>query len=89
MPMYEYCRRFHFAADMNGDGVFTISDVFLIAKQIWLLPANLIVGTLQEIPIIATFFEMDCSTGQSFGGAIFSLFAWFIIFIVLGVMLGK
>jgi len=65
---------------MNGDGVVSISDVGLLVKQIWLIPSNLVVGFLHENPQLTTFFEIDCSTGQSYGGAIFSLFVWFITF---------
>ncbi len=85
--MNDYCGRFHFAKDMNGDFVFSISDVWLMIKFIWLLPAKAVVGLMHSTPTWAAFFEIDCSTGESWGGGIFSLFAWFVILALVGVLL--
>lgn len=84
--MTDYCERFHIVKDMNGDGMFTISDVWLIIKFIWLLPTKAVVGMAQNFPTLATFFEINCSMGESWGGGIFSLAAWFfaLLLIVLG-----
>jgi hypothetical protein len=79
MAMYEYCKRFYFAADMNADLAFTISDVWLLSKQAWLLPAKGVVALLHEHDDWASFFEITCATGEGAGGAIFSLFAWMIV----------
>lgn len=80
MGINEYCGRFAFSSDMNGDLAFTISDVWLMAKFAWLLPAKLVVGGLHSFPELATFFEVSCSTGEGIGGAVFSLFAWALLF---------
>lgn len=84
MPMNEYCGRFFIAADMNGDLAFTISDVWLIGKFIWLLPAKAVIGVLHSTPEFATFFEIGCGTGEGWGGAIFSFFVWFIVLAITG-----
>lgn len=77
--MDDYCQRFHIVKDMNGDLVFTISDVWLMIKFIWLLPAKAVAGLMQSSPEWAAFFEIACSTGESWGGGIFSLVGWFVI----------
>lgn len=84
--MNDFCGRFHFAKDMNGDLAFSISDVWLIIYYIWLLPAKLVIGIAHNTDWMATFFEINCSTGESWGGGIFSLFVWFIIFGIIGIM---
>ena len=76
MKMFEYCERFRFVTDMNRDGAFTISDVWLLAKTGWLLPSNFWMIPLHEIASVAAFLEVECSTGQGVGGALFSLLMW-------------
>ncbi len=76
------CGRFNFTTDMNLDGAFTVSDVWLVAKQILILPSNLIIAANEQFPQLVNFFEIDCGTGNGYGSIIFSLFAWWIIFTV-------
>lgn len=76
--MNEFCGRFYLAWDMNGDLAFTISDIWLIAAFVWLLPAKAVVGFLHSTKL-AAFFEISCSTGEGIGGAVFSLFVWFLL----------
>lgn len=75
--MTDYCRRFLFVSDMNGDMAFTVTDIWLLFKQVWLFPSNFLVETLYRFESMASFFEIDCGTGQGLGGAIFSTFFWF------------
>ena len=82
--MTDYCERFHIVKDMNGDGMFSISDVWLIIKFIWWLPAKAVVYMAQG-STLAAFFEVTCSTGESWGGGIFSLAAWFFAFVLIAV----
>jgi hypothetical protein len=77
--MSDYCGRFYFAIDMNGDFIFTITDVSLMLKFFYLLPAKVAVGMIASSPDLTRFFELDCSTGESWGGGMFSLFVWFVI----------
>ena len=79
MDMNEYCGRLFFAKDMNGDLAFTITDIWLMAKFVFLLPAKLVVGIIHNTEMASTFFEVSCSTGESWGGAIFSAFAWTLV----------
>jgi hypothetical protein len=73
----DYCHRFHFAADMNGDRAFTVTDVWLWAETVFRLPALLVAWTFGAVPETARFFEIDCGTGQGSGGAVFSAAVWF------------
>jgi hypothetical protein len=77
--MSDYCGRFYFAKDMNGDFIFTITDVSLMLEFFYLLPAKVAVGMIASVPNLTRFFELDCSTGESWGGGMFSLFVWFVI----------
>lgn len=86
MQMYEYCGRFQFSADMNGDLAFTISDVWEMAKLAWLLPSNALTALLHESDRLASFFEIGCATGQGLGGGLFSLLCWLFLAAALGVM---
>ena len=76
--MTDYCARFVFERDMNSDMVFTITDVWLLFKQVWLLPSNFVTEILYRIDGVVSFLELDCGTGQGVGGAIFSGVVWFI-----------
>lgn len=76
----DHCGRFHIGTDMNGDLVFSISDVWLLVKFIWLLPAKAVVGLAQSVDVLAAFLEIHCSTGESWGGGVFSLFGWLAVF---------
>jgi hypothetical protein len=73
---FKYCNRAQFSSDMNADGVFTITDVGLILKQVFLLPADMATGILFASDDLVRFFEMNCNTGTSYGGAVFSFIAW-------------
>lgn len=84
--MTDSCGRFHFVKDMNGDGVFSISDVWLVIEVIWLLPAKVAVSVAQMSPALTTFLEINCSTGESWGGGIFSLITWYLV--LLGMLHG-
>jgi hypothetical protein len=73
-------RIWQFAADMNGDGVVTISDVWLWFKWLYFYPGDgLLYFLVRGAESIAKFFEV---TPDSFGGAfsgVASFFAWLIV----------
>lgn len=82
--MDDFCGRFRFVNDMNGDFMLTLSDVWLRIKFIWLLPAKVGASFVHSNPTLTDFFEINCSTGESWGGGIFSLAVWcFITFLIL------
>jgi hypothetical protein len=84
--MNDNCGRFFFAKDMNGDLAFTITDVWLFAKSVYLLPAKFVAGLIQDSQI-GTFFEVTCATGDGWGGVIFSFIAWLIVLSIIGAIL--
>lgn len=87
--MNDLCNRFYFAKDMNGDFAFTISDVWLLAKAIWLIPAKAVMLIVDNSAGMGRFFEASCSTGESWGGAIFSFFGWILILGVVGLLIDE
>ncbi len=73
---------------MNGDLAFTISDVWLILKFLWLLPAKAVIGIVHaEAQMLGRFLELTCDTGAGWGGAIFSFFIWYVAFLLFAVAL--
>ncbi len=60
MTYNDWCERFHFAQDMNGDLVFSISDVWLMTEYVLLLPAKIVVNFVKSKPEWARFFEINC-----------------------------
>lgn len=83
MNFDDLCERFRFAWDMNGDSIFSVSDVGLLAKAAFLLPSNVVAAALHSERSLASFFEIDCTTGQGWGGALFSLVAWTLVCTVI------
>lgn len=77
--MGDLCNRFTIAKDMNGDLLFTISDLWLQLGVLFHLPSNALMELLSLSPDITSFFEIDCQTGQGVGGAIFSVFLWLTV----------
>lgn len=78
----EFCGRFYFAFDMNGDGLTTISDIWMLFKTLFLIPSKAVAELIANLPKLASFFEMDCWTGEGGGGAIFSALVWFVFFVM-------
>ena len=77
--MNEMCGRFRFVQDMNGDGIYSISDFWLQIKFLWNLPAKAVVGVAANFPEVTKYFEIACSTGEDWGGAVFSLPFWWLV----------
>lgn len=73
------CGRFFFAVDINRDGSFTITDVWLMAQFVFLLPAKVATWVISGVPWLAHFFEMDCDSGGGWGGALFCLLVWWVL----------
>ena len=79
--------RWFFAADMNCDGLFTISDIWPLIEWVFFVPGDAVFLVLMLVlPGVATFFEI---TPASFGGwfsGIVSLLSWSNVpFFVVGV----
>jgi hypothetical protein len=77
--------RWHFALNMKGDGVFTITDVGLMAKYVFFAPGDaLILSVLGYQPALATFFEMDASWLYSWKSTVISIIAWILALRIIG-----
>jgi hypothetical protein len=80
-PTDELRRDWGLVADMNADGIVSVSDVWLWIKSAFFYPGDVVVfvfGNLSEYS--RQFFEI---TNQSFGGwfsALFSVAAWLLLF---------
>jgi hypothetical protein len=74
--------RWHFAADMNGDGVFTIADVWLMVKYVYFAPGDAIIFahmTDPELPTLLTLFEPDASWLYGWASGVLSGLVWFVV----------
>ena len=83
----EFCGRFYFSFDMNGDGLTTISDIWMLFKTLFLIPSKAVAELIANLPKLASFFEMDCWTGEGGGGAVFSAMVWFIVWAIMAASL--
>ena len=79
------CGRFYFALDMNGDGAVTISDLWILFKNMILIPSKVIAEGIAGMPKIASFFEIDCLTGEGGGGVVFSIFVWVVVYAMIAI----
>ena len=75
-----------FAWDMNADGVFTITDLWLLLAGIFFLPGDtLLLWLLTEAPGVATFLELSTDNYQGFLSGFVSGILWVVAFVsVLG-----
>ena len=78
MSIWTNARMWAFVADMNGDGVVTISDVWLWFEWLYFYPGDgvvWVVGT--ALPAAARFLEVTpASYGAASGSGIISLLIW-------------
>ena len=77
-------RPWHFPLDMNGDGIFTITDVIKLMKQLFFLPGDsLAYLAINKAPRIAQFFELGHDKFHGVLTGIISFIAWVVFFIIL------
>lgn len=81
------CQNFLPRADMNGDYVYTISDLWLQIKTVFHMPAKLLVEALATFPGVAQFLELTCWSGESLIAGAFSLAAWAVVLIAVSTAL--
>lgn len=67
--------------DMNGDQIYTITDLWLQIKAIWLIPGNVVLEQVALIPGAVQFLELDCWSASGFIGAIVSGYLWWLALI--------
>ena len=75
-------RNWAFTADMNYDGIVTISDVWLWFKWLYFYPGDLLLLlTMEFLPSFSAFLEIS---PENFGGTfsgIIGFFIWFVLFL--------
>ncbi len=73
--------RFVFGFDMNGDGVVSISDIWLWIKWVFFAPGDFIIIIIMNwAPKVAAFFEF---TMMGVASGIISLLMWWLISAVI------
>ena len=76
-------RPWHFQLDINGDGIFTVTDVFKSTGRLFFLPGDsLIYFTINEAPRVARFLELGRDSFHGILSGIISLIAW-VLFLVI------
>lgn len=76
-------RLWSFQADMNWDGVVTISDIWLWFKWLYFYPGDGLLHIIISWPSVATFFELSVNDfGGGFSGVI-SFIVWGSILVAL------
>jgi hypothetical protein len=77
-----------FVADMNSDGVFTMSDIVEILMQLFFLPGDsLLFLILNYLPKAAELLELSYDNYHGMFGGIVSLIVWvFLLPIVVKVI---
>jgi hypothetical protein len=63
---------------MNGDGVFTIDDVWLMVKYVYFAPGDLVIFAHMADPDLPTLFELNASWLYGWASGVISGIAWFI-----------
>ena len=75
-------RQWSFIADMNFDGLITISDIWLWVKWLYFYPGDFFISVLIEyLPFIATFLELSSGDYGGLGSGFFSFIVFFIFFL--------
>ena len=77
-------RLWKFVEDMNYDGFFTSSDVWLWIKWLFFYPGDLILLTvIKAFPELAQFLELGPDNYSGKLSGLISVFAWIFVFLVL------
>ena len=77
-----------FTTDMNGDGLYTVSDLLLQAEWVMFLPGNVVVKLLlTEEKAIGTFLEIDPSWYFGWASSAFSGLGWLLLVLAWGWLL--
>ncbi len=75
-------RQWSFIADMNHDGLVTISDIWLWIKWLFFYPGDVLLQGLLSNGM-APFFEITPESFGGWGSGVLSVFAWFYLYVLL------
>ena len=76
--------RWYFALDMNGDGIFTIDDVWLMVKYVYFAPGDLVIFAHMADPDLPTLVEVDGSWLYGWTSSVISGIVWFVVLGIIG-----
>jgi len=76
-----------FKADMDGNGVVSISDTLLWVKWLFFYPGDLLILMIAQSTYLQTFFELSANTFGNWFSMIISFCFWFPIFLIVFVIL--
>lgn len=80
----EATRLWVFKADMDFNGIVTISDTWLWFKWLFFYPGDILILEIMKFGDIHTFLELSASTFGNWFSGIISFIVWFpFIFIVV------
>jgi hypothetical protein len=69
---------------MNGDGIFTIDDVWLMVKYVYFAPGDLVIFAHMADPDLPTLVEVDASWLYGWTSGVISALVWFIVLGTIG-----
>jgi hypothetical protein len=79
-PSAAWTFRWIFVADMNGDGLITISDFWLWVKWVFYAPGDcILLGVMLQMPSLAKFFEISTLFLFGWWSFFLSLFVWWLV----------
>ena len=76
-------RLWFFEADMDQNGVTTISDIWLWVQWLFFYPGDFLILGIMKFGDIHTFFELSSSTFGNWFSGIISFIFWFAIILKL------
>ena len=62
--------------DFNGDGAFTITDVFYWLRWLFFVPGNTMIAAFMQFPAMAHFFEISRASYDAIGAFIMTSVYW-------------
>lgn len=72
--------------DMNLDGSFTITDIWLLFKSLYFYPGDYLLNSIINTNF-GKFFEISINDYGGFASGLISFFSWlFLVFLPLGLL---
>ena len=72
----DQCKRLEAATEMSSGGRFGLSELMGWLEFIYFLPSKLALLVPEGNSALWRYFELDCSSGTHWGGALFSGVVW-------------